>query len=135
MSASKIDKKYKPRSPEHCSKIAESKKGKSPSRKTRAKISESLKGEKNPNYGKPRSPEHSAKISASIRRETIYKNLTDEINARNLTYSALTSLLVLSSSSNVSAKMRGKRNFTERDKSKLVEIFGKPIEYLLQREE
>ncbi len=35
----------------------------------------------------------------------------------------------------VSAKMRGKLRFTDRDKVKLVEIFDKPIEYLLARDD
>ncbi|MBR0261502.1 MAG: hypothetical protein IJQ85_06870 [Selenomonadaceae bacterium] len=35
--------------------------------------------------------------------------------------------------SNLSRKMRGKIKFTAKDIAKLVEIFGKPAEYLMAR--
>ena len=35
----------------------------------------------------------------------------------------------------ISRKIRGERNFTDKDKVKLEEIFGKPAEYLLQRDD
>jgi len=65
---------------------------------------------------------------------TPYKNLLDELNQRGFSYGNLAKILGVSVSS-VSLKMRGKQNFTDKDKAKLVEIFGKPIEYLLQRDE
>lgn len=65
---------------------------------------------------------------------TPYKNLLDELNQRNFSYGNLAKILGVSVSS-VSLKMRGKQNFTARDKAKLEEIFQKPIEYLLKRDE
>lgn len=62
----------------------------------------------------------------------LIKNLLNELDVHNLSYRRLSELLGVSSAA---IKMRGKRNFTERDKTKLVEIFGKPIEYLLERKD
>ena len=119
------------RSDEHCKHISEAKKGQIPSDETRNLMSESRRGEKNHNYGKPRDPETCAKIGAAQRAYSPYKNLLAELDARNMSYTALAILLGLHSST-VTEKMRGKKNFTECDKAKLVEIFGKPIEYLLE---
>lgn len=66
--------------------------------------------------------------------ETPYKNLIGEINKNNLTYTALAELLDLSRPV-FSNKMLGKRKFNSKDIAKLVEIFGKPAEYLMQRDE
>ena len=66
--------------------------------------------------------------------KTQYKNLLNEIDSRKLTYTAVAKLLGLSRT-NFSNKMLGKYNFTAKDKAKLVEIFNKPIEYLLYKEE
>lgn len=79
-------------------------------------------------------PEHYRNISVKTRNDSQFKNLISEIDANNLTYAALAKLMSLSKST-VSGKMRGDRNFTERDKIKLAEIFGKPVEYLFQRTE
>ncbi len=66
--------------------------------------------------------------------QTPFKNLLDLITKQNFSYCDLAKILGVSVSS-VSLKMRGKQNFTARDKAKLVEIFGKPIEYLLARDD
>ena len=63
-----------------------------------------------------------------------YKNLTAELELRKMSYTALAKLMGLGLAS-VSNKMRGKTRFTEKDKKKLAEIFGKPVEYLLQRDD
>ena len=66
------------------------------------------------------------------RDDSPYKNLLNELDARHMSYRALAKLLSTSHSV-VACKMRGERNFTVKDKAKLEEIFGKPIEYLLKR--
>ena len=66
--------------------------------------------------------------------KTQYKSLLNEINSRKLSYTAVAKLLGLSRT-NFSNKMLGKYNFTAKDKVKLVEIFNKPMEYLLYKEE
>lgn len=53
---------------------------------------------------------------------------------RRLTYTALAKLLGLSQPT-ISEKMRGKLKFTENDIAKLVEIFGKPADYLMARDD
>ncbi len=63
---------------------------------------------------------------------TPYKNLFDELNKRGFSYCDLANFLGVSISS-VSLKMRGKQNFTVKDKFKLEEFFQKPISYLLHR--
>ena len=82
-------------------------------------------GEKHPKYGKP----------AANRGTSPYKNLLCEMDARQITYTALARLMGFSSHKYVSLKIRGRSNFTDRDKAQLVEIFGKPIEYLLARDD
>ena len=103
------------RTPEHCAKLAE------------AKL-----GEKNPFFGKHHMNKHCKKLSVLYRGYSPYKNLIAELDDYELTYAAFAKLLGLTG---VSAKMRGKENFTAHDKAKLVEIFNKPIEYLLERED
>ena len=73
--------------------------------------------------------EKNAKISAAHRHNTPFKNLVCEIDNRQITYNVLAKLMGISSS-NFSFKMRGEQNFTAKDIAKLVEIFGKPAEYL-----
>ena len=80
----------------------------------------------------PHSPKDCSKRSITQRGNSPYKNLLKELDEKFLSYSALAKLLS-SSQSTVSAKMSGQRNFKDADKAKLVEIFGKPIEYLLER--
>ena len=73
------------------------------------------------------------KITQSNRGKTSYKNLLWEITNQKLTYTALGELLGLSHQS-VSEKMHGKKNFTAKDWAKLSEILGKPVEYLMARD-
>lgn len=68
------------------------------------------------------------------RGKSPYKNLLQEIINQKLTYTALGELLGLSHQS-VSEKMHGKKNFTTKDWAKLSEILGKPIEYLMARDD
>ena len=122
-----IANKGKKRTPEQCANIAEGKKGKAHSPEHNAKIGATLKGV-------PKSPEHCAHISAGQRYDSSYKNLIAEMDKQKLSYVALAKLLEVAQQ-NISRKMLGQRNLTERDKAKLVEIFNKPIEYLLYKEE
>ena len=78
--------------------------------------------------------ERRAKLSLANRHNSKFKILIDEMDNRQLSYTDLAKLMDLSRQA-VSDKMIGRRNFTERDKAKLVEIFNKPIEYLLYKEE
>lgn len=75
-----------------------------------------------------------SEVKPSNRYKTPYKNLLKEMTDRKLTYDALGELMGLSHQS-VSEKMRCRRNFTEKDITKLVEIFGKPAEYLMARDD
>lgn len=120
--------------PEHCEHISEAKKGQIPSDETRDRMSEARRGEKNHNYGKPRDPKTCSKIGAAQRGYSPYKNLLAELDARDMSYSALAKLLGVHPTT-VTEKMRDKKPFTERDKIKLVEIFKKPIKELLARDE
>ena len=97
--------------------------GKHHSKETRAKMS-----------AIPKSLEMRIKLSVAKRGESPYKNLLEEIIARELTYTNLGKLMEISIQ-NLSRKMRDKRNFTARDKIKLEEIFGKPADYLLRRDD
>lgn len=132
------------RTPEHKKRISIANKGKKKSIATRmkmraskigkpllpehrAKISKSLKGVS-------KSPQHCANISAGQRGKSPFKNLSAEIDKMKLTYASFAKLLGLTRQ-NISRKMLGQRNFTEKDKVKLAEIFGKPIEYLMFKEE
>ena len=66
---------------------------------------------------------------------TPYRNLLGEMEKKKLSYSKLAILLGFNGHDSISVKMRGKGNFTAKDKAKLVEIFDKPIEYLMSKEE
>ncbi len=122
------------RTPEHCANISKAKTGKSPKDETRDHMSESRSGEKNHNYGKPREQETCVQISAKNRAESVYPNLVAELEARQMTYTALATVLGLVT---VSDKMRGRRGkiFSDEQTAKLVAFFGKPAEYLLYRDE
>ena len=117
----------KKNTPEHQARIVAAVKGKKLSPEHCTKISEAL-------TGKTFTAERCANISAAKRGYSPYKNLLAELDAHQLSYIKLAKLLGLSQV-NVSRKMRGERNFTERDNVKLVEIFGKTIEYLLARDD
>ncbi len=80
------------------------------------------------------SPKTCSKISITHRRNTPFKNLVYEISKNNLSYRALARLMGLCSTS-ISLKMRGEQNFTAAQVAKLVEIFGKPADYLMQRDD
>lgn len=136
------------KSPEHRAKISASKLGdKNPnygkplSDEQKAKIATKLigrknpadmHGEKNPFFGKHHTSKTRTIISAYRRGKSPYKNLIAELDAHQLSYAMLAQLLGLSAS-NLARKIRGERNFTDKDKAKLEEIFGKSAEYLLQR--
>ena len=75
-----------------------------------------------------------SKLSVHNRGETPYKNLLAEIDKHQLSYTALAKLIGLCPHT-VSDKMRGEYSFSAKDVAKLVEIFGKPAEYLLARDE
>lgn len=114
-------------------KISKTFKGKPLSLEHRAKIAVSQRGEKNNNYGKHPTNEAQVKMS-SAKRTSPYKNLLKELDALQITYVGLAKILKLTISA-VAYKMRGKVAFKTHDKAKLVEFFGKPIEYLLARDE
>ena len=138
----KIRAKHKgvPKSPEHKAKLAAANTGKKASAETKAKMSAKHKGKRHTKEarakiaaakkGKPRSKETVRKMSIGRRGESPYKNLLAEMDARQITYSALAKLLGLKQST-ISQKMCGRRNFTAEQIAKLVEIFGKPAEYLM----
>jgi len=74
------------------------------------------------------------KNAVSGRYKTPYKNLLAEMEKKKLSYSKIADLLGYNGHDSISLKMRCKQNFTERDKAKLAEIFGKPIDYLMFKE-
>ena len=98
--------------------------GNIPSKETRAKL-------RIANLGKKQSDEAKTKKSIKRRGETPYKNLLLEMNKHNFSYSSLAILLGYSHQT-FSSKVRADINFTNKDKDKLVEIFGLPAEYLFQ---
>ena len=125
--------------------------GKHHTAETRAKLKIANAGEKNfnfgkhrttatrkkigaGNHGKKRTPEVRAKLSVLKRSESSFKNLLNELDKRQMSYTALAKLLGLSQSS-ISRKMRGKVRFTAKDIARLVEIFGLPAEYLMARDD
>lgn len=114
-------------SAEHRAKIAAGNTGKQFTPERRAKIRAAHRG-------KTLSAEHRAKIAATSRGNNPFKNLLYEIETRQLTYKALSKLIDMPLSS-LSYKMQGVRKFTEDDKVKLEKFFGKPIEYLLARDD
>lgn len=122
------------RSPEHCANLSKAKKGKPLKDETRDHMSESRIGDKNPIYGTERPQETCIKISVKNRGETPFKNLLNEIDNRQLTYTDISKILGICSAT-VSEKMHGRRNFTENDKTKLAEFFNKPIDYLFKRDD
>ena len=151
-------KKVSPRVAEHIAKLAEANRGRHPTPETRAKMSASRKGKpKSPEWrakmsaarkgikftpewcaniskgrkGKAISAEHRAKISATERGNNPFKNLLHELEERQLSYKALSKLIEMPLSS-LSYKMQGVRKFTEADRVKLEEFFGKSADYLFE---
>ena len=110
----------------------------------RAKMSKKFKGKKRPpevgrkisatKKGKHFSAIHCIKMSVARRGNSPFKNLLAEIDARQFSYRILAELMSVSST-NVARKMRGERKFNADEIKKLEEIFGKPAEYLLQRDD
>ena len=84
-----------------------------------------LSGANNPAYGKP----------AWNRGYSPYKNLLAELEARGIFTYIEFAIVMNSSLPSIRLKMRGKRKFSKKDHAKLVKIFDKPIEYLLERED
>lgn len=74
------------------------------------------------------------RIFVARRAETPFKNLLAEIDKRQFNYSSLAKLMGMSRKS-ISLKMCGKVKFSAKDIAKLVEIFDKPAEYLMQRDD
>ena len=105
--------------------------GKQFSKEHRAKIGAKVS---EVNKGIPKSPEHCAKVSEAKRGEIPYKNLSNAITDKQLTYRKLVDLMNISHQS-LSRKMSGKRRFHDNEVEKLVEIFGKPAEYLMARDD
>ena len=93
-----------------------------------------LRGENKTFLGHHHTEESKAELSVSHRAETPYKNLLDEMDKRQFTYTALAKLMG-STQPAFSMKMRDQRQFTDNDVAKLVEIFGLPAEYLLARDD
>ncbi|MBQ3336035.1 MAG: helix-turn-helix domain-containing protein [Selenomonadaceae bacterium] len=93
------------------------------------------KNRNNKNFlGKHHTLENCLVLSEKHRGESPYKNLLIEMERLQLTYSALAERMGLTQPA-LSMKMRDMRFFTEKDAEKLVEIFNRPIEYLLQRDD
>lgn len=117
----------KKNTPEHQAKIVAANLGAKRTPETCARISAAL-------TGKPFTAERCANISAAQRGDSPYKNLLRELDAHKLSYHRLAELLNLAQSI-ISRKMHCKRNFTIRDRIRLEEIFGKPADYLLERDD
>lgn len=94
----------------------------------------SRSGENNPFFGKHHTGENKIIFSINNRGDSPYKNLRNEMDKQQISYRDLSKLLGLSQA-NFSRKMIGLRKFTNKDIAKLVEIFNKPAEYLLARDD
>lgn len=131
--------------------LTEGGEGGKPCEEVCARIAESRSGEKHPFFGKHHTaesktkmaiahvgktpaPETCSKRSVANRSESHFKNLLNEMDAHNLSYNALGQLLGLNQVS-VSERMLGRIKFSESDVAKLVEIFKKPAEYLMARDD
>ena len=86
------------------------------------------------NTGRKRTEAMRLNLSIKKRSRSSYKNLVAEMDKHHLSYSVLSKLLGLSLCT-FSDKMRNKYNFTAEQIAKLVEIFDKPAEYLLKRDD
>lgn len=119
--------------PESCAKISAKKLGKQLSPEHCANISISKRGKNHPCFGKSLPLDHCLNLSRAKRGKSPYKNLIAELDTRKLTYTTLAKIMGMLRNT-VSRKIHGKRNFTARDKVWLEKFFGKPIEYLLERD-
>lgn len=120
--------------PEHRTNIAATRKGKPLPPEHYIKLSILNKGKGNPFFGKSHTKEARKKMAVTHRKEIHYKNLVKELNAHEILYLELANLLGISVSC-LSTKLSGRRRFSAKDIAKLVQIFGMPIEYLLQRDD
>lgn len=119
--------KGKKKSPEHRAKIGAGNRGKKQTPEAKAKLAAAR-------MGKSLTTETKSKlISVAHRSKSSYKNLIAEMNNHCLSYMSLGKLLDVTKAA-ISAKMRGKKNFTKEQIAKLEEIFGLPAEYLLKRD-
>ncbi len=94
----------------------------------------SRSGENNPFYGKHHTGETRMESAANNRGNTPYKNLRVEMDNQQISYRNLAKLLGVSQA-NISRKISGLRKFTNKDVARLVEIFNKPVAYLLARDD
>lgn len=117
----------KKNTPEHTARIVAANLGRKRKPGTGEHIANALRGKKF-------TQERCSNISISNRGDSKFKNLIAELDAHNFSYAELARRMGAVPNV-VSRKIAGVRNFTERDKIKLVEIFNKPIEYLLERSE
>ena len=135
----------KKKSPEHCANIAATQRGKKRGARppeVKAKISAKNTGKKRTpeqrarmsaaKQGKKQSPEQRTKILTARHKKSPFKNLVAELATRQMSYKALSELMG-KEQSYISRRMCGRQEFTDYDKKKLAEIFGKSAEYLLQR--
>ena len=120
--------------PETIAKISAKNSGKSRPLEMKLKLSEIKSGANNPFYGKPRPQDVCFKVSVKKRFESTFKNLLREMDAHKLSYRGLARILGLSSHASVSRRMSGEYNFTCSEKENLSEFFGKPVEYLFQKD-
>ena len=126
----KISEKKKNPSAETRAKLSAINKGRRHTAEARAKMSATRKGKKRQSH----TEEAKLKMSVARRGESPYKNLLAEMDTRQISYAALAKILDLTVAT-VSAKMRGKVKFMVKDIAKLVEFFGKPVEYLMTRDD
>lgn len=117
----------KKNTPEHTARIVAANLGRKRKPGTGENIANALRGKKH-------TKERCANISIAKRGDSPFKNLIAELNAHNFSYAELARRMGAVPNV-VSRKMTGVRNFTDADKAKLVEVFNKPIEYLLERSE
>ena len=113
----------KKNTPEHTARIVAANLGRKRKPGTGEHIANALRGKKH-------TKERCAHVSIANRGDSKFKNLIAELDAHNFSYAELARRMGAVPNV-VSRKIAGVRNFTEADKAKLVEIFGKPIEYLL----
>lgn len=114
-------------SPEHRANVSAGRKGMHLSEEHKSNIGAALKGI-------PKTLEHSFKMSKVQRGNSPFKNLIHELDERQMSYAHLAELLGVPHQ-NISRKMLGQRDFTERDISRIAEVLNKPVEYLLARDD
>ena len=100
----------------------------------REKNAESHRGEKNHFFGKRHTKESVMKNALAHRSKSPYKNLLTELDAHQISYSALAKLLGLKRTT-ISNKMLSKQNFTPNQKEAIKNLLDSdlPIEELFKR--